>query len=273
MKLTHQQIHQFQTRGYVAVPNFFSRAEVLAMQAEVERFKHEGLLRNVATQGDGKTPAKAVKNLQLCPMFNHSPLFRSLPFNKAVIDAITSLIGDEILLHLDQIFLKPGGDGMGTSWHQDNAYFKIDDPLKGTAMWVAVHDATLANGTLHVIPNLFAGLLEHTRDPMSDHHIRCYPPEENQVPVELEAGGVVFFCYGVPHCTKGNKTGKDRAGAAFHFLHVDFAKNDLVSEDRDCRPYLTGPKATGGIKEYGIKVIETWDDEVKKIIQRESVPA
>ena len=29
-------------------------------------------------------------------------------------------------------------------------YFKIADPLKGTAMWIAVHDATVVNGTNYV---------------------------------------------------------------------------------------------------------------------------
>ena len=50
--------------------------------------------------------------------------------------------GPALILRLDQVFLKPPRDGMGTNWHQDNAYFKISDPLKGTAMWIAVHDAT-----------------------------------------------------------------------------------------------------------------------------------
>ena len=40
------------------------------------------------------------------------------------------------------------GDGIGTNWHQDNAYFKIRDPMRGTAMWIAAHDATIANGTI-----------------------------------------------------------------------------------------------------------------------------
>ena len=69
-----------------------------------------------------------------------------------VIGLLRRLLGPEITLHLDQIFLKPGRTGMGTAWHQDNAYFKIPQPLRGTAMWIAIHDATVANGTLRVVP-------------------------------------------------------------------------------------------------------------------------
>ena len=113
---------------------------------------------------DRRQPADQV-NLQLCPMFPHSPLFRAMPFADKAIAAVQQLIGDPVVLHLDQVFLKPGKQGSGTNWHQDNAYFQIDDPLKGTAMWTAVHDATVANGTIHVIPGSFRTVYPHSRDP------------------------------------------------------------------------------------------------------------
>jgi phytanoyl-CoA hydroxylase len=269
-KLTPSHVERFREVGYVAVPDFFDATEVKALQAEVERLKRNGKLRNVATAGDGKTPATSSKNLQLCPMFNHSRLFRAVPFDDKVVSAISMLIGDPFILHLDQIFLKPGGDGVGTRWHQDNAYFKIRDPMKGTAMWVAAHEATIANGTMHVIPRSFTETYPHSRDPMSDHHIHCTPDESREVPIELPAGGVLFFCYGTAHCTKANTTAKERAGLAFHFLHADYANLDLVSDERKERPYITGPKATGGLREYSEKVAGTWQSEVAQALQTES---
>jgi phytanoyl-CoA hydroxylase len=271
MALTDEQIEQFRTHGYVALPRFFHAEEVAAMQAEVERLKREGLLRNVATDGDGKTHSTTKQNLQLCPMYNRSAFFRAMPFDPKVIAAIRQLIGDPVLLHLDQIFLKPGRHGAPTNWHQDNAYFQIRDPLKGTAMWTAVHEATVANGTMHIIPDSFQVKYEHSRDPDSDHHIRCYPPEERAVPIELPAGGVLFFAYGTAHCTRANNTDKERAGMALHFLNADYAKEDLIAPDRDTRPYLTGPQATGGLREYGVKVAGTWDEEVKRMLQEAQI--
>ena len=162
------------------------------------------------------------------------------------------------------MFLKPGRHGAGTAWHQDNAYFKIADPLRGTAMWIAIHDATVANGTLHLIPGSHRERYEHRRDPDSDHHIRAWPPEERAEPIELEAGGVAFFCYGTAHCTRANTTARERAGMAFHFLHADYAAPHLVEGDRR-RPYLTGPRATGGRTEYGVEVAGTWEREVQRV--------
>ncbi len=177
MSLSREQIQQFKTQGYVVVPNFFSAREVAALQADVERLKKNGMLRNVACDGDSKTHSTQKVNLQICPMYPASTLIRALPFEPKVVEAATDLIGDKVVLHLDQCFLKPAKNGAGTNWHQDNAYFKIPDPMRGTAMWIAVHDATIANGTLNVIPNRVHEKLEHSRDPQSDHHIRCYPPE------------------------------------------------------------------------------------------------
>jgi ectoine hydroxylase-related dioxygenase (phytanoyl-CoA dioxygenase family) len=161
------------------------------------------------------------------------------------------------------MFLKPGQHGTGTSWHQDNAYFKIADPLRGTAMWVAVHDANVANGTIHVVPGSYKEQYEHSRDPNSNHHICCSVPEERAVPIELAAGGVAFFCYGTAHCTKANQTEHQRAGMAFHFLHCDFVDRAHLATDK---PLLTGPEATGGQREYGVRVAGTWGDEVERTL-------
>ena len=106
MLFTEAQKQQFVTQGYLAVPNFWTPREVAAMRAELDRLKSEGMLRNVATEGDGKTTSQIKANLQLCPMYPHSTFFRAMPFAPKVAEAVQSLIGNPILLHLDQVFLK-----------------------------------------------------------------------------------------------------------------------------------------------------------------------
>jgi phytanoyl-CoA hydroxylase len=266
MKLTPDQIVTFRRQGYLAVPGFFNAEETAALQADISRLKRNNFLRNVATDGDGQTSSRTKQNLQLCPANFYSTLIRALPFAPKVIDAVTGLLGEEITLHLDQIFLKPGKTGMGTAWHQDNAYFKIPQPLRGTAMWIAIHDATVANGTMRVVPNAYHSLLPHERDGNSDHHIRCFPDESQAETVELKAGGVLFFCYGTPHCTGDNTTDDERAGLAYHFLCEDQTNERFYTSERigNPRPRLTGPKATGGFEEYGAKIAGTWHAEVSK---------
>jgi ectoine hydroxylase-related dioxygenase (phytanoyl-CoA dioxygenase family) len=259
-------IERFQEDGWCALEGFLDEREVAALSAEVERFQKQSLVRNVRTEGDGVTTSSQLANLQLIPLFDKSTLLRTLPFAPKVTEAVSCLIGDPYVLHLDQMFLKPPRIGAGTSWHQDNAYFKITDPLRGTAMWLAVHDATVDNGTLRVIPGSHRESYPHERDPHSDHHICCRVPEEREVPVEVSAGGVVFFCYGIAHCTGDNRTDRARAGLAFHFLHETCVADDLLAPDRDRRPWVTGPKSNGGLVEYGVDVRGSFRAEVESTL-------
>lgn len=254
-------IEQFRQEGYTSVPAFFEPHEIAAMRAELDRFKRDGMLRNVATEGDGKTHSETTFNLQICPIAPKSPFYRSLPFHDRIIAAIGALIGDPIVFYLDQIFLKPGRTGAGTNWHQDNAYFKVSDPTKGTAMWVALHDATVENGTIQVIPGSHRTPFDHDRDPQSDHHIRCDVPEDKAVPIELPAGGVAFFNYGIAHATRANETDHERAGLALHFLRTDY----IPHERGRGFVHLTGPDATGGEAEYGEPIAGTWERQVQRL--------
>jgi len=262
-------VQQFHEEGYTSVPTFFSSLEIDAMREELDRFCRDGLIRNVATDDDGETHSKHVHNLQICPIAPKSDFYRSLPFHPLVDGAIGQLIGDPFVFYLDQIFLKPAKTGIGTSWHQDNAYFKVSDPTKGTAMWVALHDANLENGTLHVIPRSYLETYDHGRDPKSDHHIHCPVPEERAVPIELPAGGVAFFNYGTAHSTKANLSDQDRAGLALHFLRTDFIPDHVLDDSKPRRyAHITGPRATGGVEEYGSSIAGTWDNQVDRVLSR-----
>ena len=265
MIFTEAQIAQFRRDGYIAVPDFWTPQETAAMQAETERLKQDGLLKNVATDEDGKTASAAKANLQICPIYPQSEFFRAMPFASKAVEAVGELIGNPVRLRLDQIFLKPAQHGSGTNWHQDNAYFQIPDPLQGVALWTAVHAATAANGTMRLIPGSFRTEYAHERDPQSNHHLRCYPPEAEAVTVELPAGGALFFAYGVAHATGANTTDKDRAGVALHFLNDHIAKEARDGFQPESSPLLSGPDSTGGVKEYGVKVAGTWEDQVARL--------
>lgn len=271
--LTAAQVQQFRTQGYTTAETLFTSREVAAMQAELARLRADGVFRNVSTDGDGKTHSREKENLQICPLYRKSSFFRALPFQPKVIAAIEALLGSPILLHLDQVFLKPARHGSGTNWHQDNAYFGLEDPMKGTAMWIAVHEATIANGTIEVIPGVAYEKFEHKRDPMSDHHIRCYPDESKAVPCVLPAGGVAFFAYGTPHCTRANNTDRDRAGLAYHFMLEECYTPAQVQRNKGIGTILSGPRATGGEKEYAVRVAGTWEAEVERALASEAAAA
>ena len=272
MALSKKQVEDYQRDGYTCLPNLFSPREVTAMQAEVDRLMEDGLLRNVAVHEEDHAQGKDAKNLQICPLSPHSMLFRALPYEETVIDKVRQCIGESFVLHLDQIFLKPGHSGRGTSWHQDNAYFRVEDPTFGVGMWIAIHDATVANGTLHVVPSSYRNAIEHERDPGSDHHIRCQMDESKAVAVDLPAGSAILFNFGVPHCTKANTTDAARAGLALHFLHTDHIPSHAGRGGERITSVLRGPDATDGETEYGSVVRGTWSREIDRVLRERTSP-
>mmetsp|Transcript_9602 Transcript_9602/g.15732 ORF Transcript_9602/g.15732 Transcript_9602/m.15732 type:complete len:269 (+) Transcript_9602:112-918(+) len=255
-------ISHFRRHGWVAVNGFWSSEAVCKMRGEIDRLTALGKLSNVATEGDGITKSTSKKNLQLCPLSPESTLFRAMPFQENVKSALQALVcssnEENVCQYLSQVFLKPPSEGMGTSWHQDNEYFNVLEPTQGVAMWTAVHDSTVENGTLEVLDQV-DHVLEHVRDGGSDHHLTCKGSvdESLSVPIELDAGGVAFFNYNVPHCTRANKTDKPRAGVAFHFLNMKAYQDRRfpLPDGADWRtPVIVGPSCTDGIAEYGENV-------------------
>ena len=229
------------------------------IQAELARLQADGLLRNVVPGAEEEATLQRLQNLQICPLSPHSEVFRSLPYSDKVRESVHALLGEVFSLHLDQIFLKPARHGAGTSWHQDDSYFGTGEPTAGVGMWIAVHDASVANGTMHIVPGSHVKALEHGRDPGSDYHIRCQIDETtaNIVPVEMKAGGALFFNFGVAHCTKANETDQQRAGLALHFLRASFTGVARAGRTDAFGP-LWGPEYDAGQSAWGAPQDEAW---------------
>ena len=250
--VTDKHVKEFKRNGFTKIDNFWSTEELSIIKHALESVYNKGKLNNVATESDGETHTSEDKNLQLCPLMPEHQAFDCLPFAPKVGNAISKLILEDINescnCYLSQTFWKPARHGLGTGWHQDNAYFKLSEGRKGTAMWTAVHDANIENGTLHVIPRMDSEVLPHVRDLSSDHHITCKDSvnEADAVSVEIPAGGVVFFNCNVPHSTRANTTNKPRAAVAYHFVSTNVARDRQFSLPEGAQyttPIISGPES------------------------------
>lgn len=259
--LSQDEIAHWRTHGWVAVPDFLAADEVALLRAELASLVAAGKLRNVATDGDGRTHSKTAFNLQICPVGPHSRAIRALAYAARMRAAVTALIGDEAIQHLDQIFLKPARHGAGTGWHTDNAYFQSQTVEAGTGVWIALHDATRANGTMRILPGSHRRELAHVRDGGSDHHITCAAvvDETQALTIELPAGGALFFNYGVAHATGANTTGSDRAGLALHFVRESQLNLGSPLPRPESWKRRIGNSGDGGNAMYGEDLRGVWE--------------
>ena len=117
----------------------------------------------------GRTRGARLEDLQAAPR----PGVRGVRRRAArSLDLLVDLIGPTLDCFLSQfIFKNPGA--WGQPWHQDCFYFPFDPPRPIVGVWLAVTEATLENGCLHVLPGSHhEPIHEHVPDRRPERQLR-----------------------------------------------------------------------------------------------------
>jgi phytanoyl-CoA hydroxylase len=163
-------------------------------------------------------------------------IFRSLrddhPRLRGVVD---SLLGADPSLYQSMALVKPAHHGSEKAWHQDNAYFSVQNLDAMLGVWIALDDATVENGTMHFLPGGHqAGPLKHFHSDDCEIEKDRYSPDTAE-PVCLKAGGAVFFHGNIPHFTPRNHSPNRRRALQYHFRA---ATNPVVDRDEYNRVFV-----------------------------------
>lgn len=147
---------------------------------------------------------------------------------------LESLLGENPIFFQDMALIKPPFIGSEKPWHQDNAYFSVAPLEAVVGIWIALDDATVKNGCMHVLPGAHRrGALKHFHG--RDCEIVADRIEPAQaVPVPLPAGGALFFAGMLPHQTPPNTSPLRRRALQFHYRA---ASSRLVERDEYDRLY------------------------------------
>lgn len=130
---------------------------------------------------------------------------------------VESLLGPDPILFQEMALVKPPFIGTEKPWHQDNAYFSVAPLNAVIGVWIALDDAEVSNGCMHVIPGGHQiGALRHF------HGSDCEIVEgrldtSGAVPVPIPAGGAMFFYGLLPHETPPNRSPLRRRALQYHF--------------------------------------------------------
>jgi len=173
----------------------------------------------------------------LCPHLVHDPAqdmlavplrgsaewmaFAQIP---EILDMVSQLIGDELILWGTTVFGKPARIGKETPWHQDAEYWPIR-PSATCSVWIALDDATPDNGCLRVIPG------SHMTRRLHDHHY--VDSRDVTLRLEVDDGALegadardVSLCAGqislhdvhLIHGSNANRSGRRRAGFVLRLM-------------------------------------------------------
>ena len=154
-----------------------------------------------------------------------SESFHDLLWQPAITIPAIQLLDADVRFWHDQLFYKPPKHGGGVAWHQDYSYWSRTTPMAHLTCWVALEDATLANGCLHYIPGSnqwdllpitgLAGDMESIERVLSEHQFAALQDPQS---VELKRGQMVFHHPLTVHGSFQNTTDRSRPGAVINML-------------------------------------------------------
>ncbi len=150
--------------------------------------------------------------------------FLDLARDPELVDMVSQIVGEDVILWGCQIFCKPGGDGYETPWHQDGHYWPIR-PLATCTIWIALDPSTSENGCLRVIPGSHRSgvthphLMEHREDIVLTQRTADHAFDAGAaVDIELEAGQMSLHDVHMIHGANANRSPRRRAGVAIRYM-------------------------------------------------------
>lgn len=150
--------------------------------------------------------------------------FLRLAKNPEIVDLVSDVIGNDVILWGAHVFCKPAGHGFETPWHQDGHYWPIR-PLATCTVWLALEESVVENGCLRVIPKshinqqLHAHLHEDREDLTLQQRMVAGAFDENAaVNLELQPGQMSLHDIFMIHGAAANTSNKRRTGIALRYM-------------------------------------------------------
>lgn len=231
----------YREHGYLAVEQAIAPTDIQNVTSalmdliagKVEGFRGaqpEGQVGEQFAQLDVEARADAVRKLwNLVPW---SPQLKALSEHARIIGPVQRLIGKAPRLFQDMALLKPPRQGREKPWHQDKAYFDLPVGTPVVGVWIALDEATIDNGCMHVLDggHLDGPVVHFKKRDWQICDTDMLGRKRSCVAVPLKPGGVLFFDGLLPHGTPTNHSDKRRRAVQLHYAPADAVK--IAAEER-----------------------------------------
>jgi phytanoyl-CoA hydroxylase len=228
MELTAEQVAFFRENGYLLVGEILSAAEVEQLRERAEWIAsgeaehipaHCLQVEPRVSRGEiaADDPILSLRKLSHLAWYDEMMLAHAR--RSAITGRIASLLGPDLKLYQDQLFMKPPRVGSRQPYHQDQPLgFHIDPADRMVTCWTALDDATLENGCLRVIPGT------HRTGVLPPEVVQKYERQalegrlKAEVPLVLKAGECSFHHGHLLHSSFPNLSDRRRRGYAIHYV-------------------------------------------------------
>jgi non-haem Fe2+, alpha-ketoglutarate-dependent halogenase len=141
----------------------------------------------------------------------------------AILDAVESVLGPDLLCWSSQFFSKPPGDASYVSWHQDATYWGLSSHDVATA-WIALTPSTKRSGCMQVVPGTHRSQVKH-EDRFDELNLLSRGQEvavkidpATVVDVELQPGEMSLHHVLLFHGSEPNRSDQPRVGYAVRYV-------------------------------------------------------
>ena len=201
--LSSNQLKQYEDEGFVSPINIFSKDRAKEIRNEIEFIENEmpDELKN-----SGRYNAHLI-----------SPLLDEVTHNSKILDAVQSLIGENILVCGTTLFIKNPDQKGFVSYHQDAKYIGLE-PYNWVTAWVALTDSNENNGCMRMWSGSHKNNLKKHDQKFNEGNLLTRGqtvknvPKQKTTPLILEAGQMSLHHPTVVHGSGLNKSNDRRIG-------------------------------------------------------------
>lgn len=228
---------RYDADGFLVVEGLFSPSELDGVRRRVQALVDDPASAppgvTVGREGDTRPETKGTGPVRGAAfMVRFDPQFQAFARTPRLLAIARGLLGGRVKVFRDQMLLKPPG-GQAKPPHQDQSYFLVEPADALATAWVALDEATLANGCMTYVPGSHRhGVFPVTPDPERPvHHVPDTAGLDlpSAVPCPVRAGAVIFHHGCTLHASGQNRTATWRRALILHYAG---------SDSRSARPEL-----------------------------------
>ena len=201
--LSSNQLKQYEDAGFVSPINIFSKDKAKEIRNEIEL---------IEKKIPGELEKSGRYNAHLI-----SPLLDEVTHNSKILDAVQSLIGENILVCGTTLFIKNPHEKGFVSYHQDAKYIGLE-PHNWVTAWVAITDSNEKNGCMRMWSGSHKDDLKEHDQKFNEGNLLTRGqtvknvPKDKTTPLVLKAGQMSLHHPAVVHGSDINKSNDRRIG-------------------------------------------------------------
>jgi len=223
-ELSAAEVASFHADGFVTVRGLFSPAEIASVRQAVEGDATLGARAMAMRDGAGK-----FARLSLWHFVQPKTVYGALAASRRMVHAARALAGADVYHIHTKVIMKEPRTGGAFDVHQDFGYWHVAgclDPNVMLSVIVAVDDADVANGCLHVLARSHRlGRLDHgssgTQAGADPAMVAAARERLPTVACELAAGDALFTHSNLVHWSRANESDRWRRALIVAYNGVD----------------------------------------------------